>query len=72
MTENELKKIFDEANKELSASLNVDKVRSCLTDLDGDTSQEAVIAKSIAFSVKLNQELLFKVLSKALCKDSAK
>ena len=28
MTENELKKIFDEANKELSASLNIDKFHS--------------------------------------------
>lgn len=72
MTENELKKIFDEANKELSASLNIDKLKSCLMGPDGNTSQEAVIAKAIAFSVKLNQELLFKVLSKALCKDSAK
>ncbi|WP_296827978.1 hypothetical protein [uncultured Megasphaera sp.] len=68
MTEEELKKIFVEAQAEIMASYDESKVKAILLNASGKTSLESTILGAFQLSAKLNQELLFKVLSKALCK----
>ena len=68
MTEEELKKIFVEAQAEIMASYDESKVKTILLNASGKNSLESAILGTFQLSTKLNQELLFKVLSKALCK----
>lgn len=68
MTEKELKEIFAEAQAEIMASYDESKVKAILLNASGKTSLESTILGAFQLSAKLNQELLFKVLSKALCK----
>lgn len=68
MTEKELQEIFAEAQSEIMASYDESKVKAILLNVSGKTSLESTILGAFQLSTKLNQELLFKVLSKALCK----
>lgn len=68
MTEKELQEIFAEAQSEIMASYDESKIKTILSNASGETSLESAILGTFELSSKLNQELLFKVLSKALCK----
>lgn len=68
MTEKELRDIIAEAQAELCTSYDQEKVKELLSNAHGADSVESLILGVFQLSLKMNQELLFKVLSKALCK----
>lgn len=69
MTNEEFNKIFDESIKELSSELTEDKIKELLTkDIDKD-GYNGVIINAVAFSIKYSQNLVSKVLRKALVND---
>lgn len=76
MTQEELKKIFDETQREILSDLDVAKLsKEFAPELDVpqlSAEDGAKIGKILAWAMRLNQEFFFRVLSKALCtpKDS--
>lgn len=65
MTEQELKKIFDETQKELMAFEEIKKITS---GIKADENDITVILTTL--TLRMNQAFLFRVLSKILCKES--
>lgn len=69
MTKDELLQIIDESSKELAEALTLEETKK-LFNIDGKkASPEEIIVGASIFAIKVNQQLLFKVLSKVLCKD---
>lgn len=69
MTNEEFNKIFDESIKELSSELTEDKIKELLTkdtEIDG---YNGIIVNAIMFSMRYSQNLVSKVLRKALVND---
>lgn len=70
MTENELKQIISDASNEVVDSLTNDEINKAFTlnKLQNATPNE-LLAGAAVFAIKVNQQVLFKVLSKVLLKD---
>lgn len=69
MTNEEFNKIFDESIKELSSELTEDKIRELLTKNTEIDGYNGIIVNAIMFSMRYSQNLVSKVLRKALVND---
>ena len=72
MTENELRKIFDEVNAEFKANLDVNALAKefvkKFNSIDSPKDAGLLVGDVLAVLFKLNQDYFFRVLSKVLCK----
>jgi len=66
MTQNELRKIFEQADAEMKASLSKEKLSAIMRE---NSEDDEPIASATFAAYYLSQQFLFKVLVKALCKD---
>lgn len=69
MTNEEFNKIFDESIKELSSELTEDKIKELLTKNTEIDGYNGIIVNAIMFSMRYSQNLVSKVLRKALVND---
>lgn len=71
MTEKDLEKIFAESKKELLKSIDAETLMNQLKATNGSKELDTatLFSNMILLGIEINQKFLFKVLSKALCKD---
>lgn len=74
MTKDELIKIFQEVNRDLLEEHMAEKISEnfqshCKPDANGQTSMDEIVPAIMLTMNDYNQDFLFRVLAKALCKN---